>query len=194
MIPKGITPDMLQNVTFTEESINTQTPFNTLTYYEDNSGGVKGQSLIVEPIVIADTKEITYPPLGLNPDIKPIKTTGNIEGGSYPDCLKKWEEYLTFSKFSSQEAMESAKKQFMTDCLISTGKSESIITEPVLGLEINPSDGLIDGSNNDVNNNGNNGSVGVNQETSVAKDKKGFPYWLIAVVLAGGYFIFRKKE
>ena len=76
----------------------------------------------------------------------------------------------------------------------STCKKRKCYYRPVLGLETNPSNGLIDSSNNDVNNNGNNGSAGVNQETSVAKDKKGFPYWLIAIAVVGGYLIIRKKE
>jgi hypothetical protein len=203
MIPKGMTADMLQNTITTGSNVFTISP--------DDAGGV-----------YADPKSIiSPPPLGIDPDktpigtsvisepyvdIKPPKSTGNIQGGLYPDCLRKWEEYSSVVKFGSNEEMENSKKEFMTKCMSTSTVGASQIVEPEVVTPIK--DTTSETSAGSTTNNvvlpnlgaflgsltgGAGGGVGAIEETATIEKKKPFPYWLIVVAVVGGYLIFRKK-
>jgi hypothetical protein len=199
MIPKGMTIGMLEN-----QITDGASGLNELTINEDLGVSV-GQStnIIADP----KTKEITYPTLGLNPDIKPIKSTDTtIQGGLYPDCLRKWEEYSSVVKFGSNEEMENSKKEFMTKCMSTSTVGASQIVEPEVVTPIK--DTTSETSSGSTTNNvvlpnlgaflgsltgGAGGGAGAIEETATIEKKKPFPYWLIVVAVVGGYLIFRKK-
>jgi hypothetical protein len=200
MLPKGFTSDMLQETTTTTGS-------NVFTMNPDDLGSTN-LNVVIPPIV----KEITYPPLGINPDIVPqpigdIKTstsilpTGGVKTSVFGDCLKKWEQVAMVSKFASQEEMEKAKKIFITDCITASTTSVSTIVEPALGLPSNP---VVGSGNTEPNlgtflgslSGGGAGAESTNEEqskTDCTCDKYKFPYWILAVAVVGGYLIFRKK-
>jgi hypothetical protein len=200
MIPKGMTADMLQNTTTTGSNVFTMNP--------DDAGGV-----------YTDPKSVSSPPpLGIDPDktptgtsvisepyvdTKPPKSTGNIQGGLYPECLAKWEKVLAVTKFESTQAMEEAKKRFMTDCMTYSTTGKSTIVEPEI---VTPISGTSTGTttNNVILPNlggflssltggGAGGGGGATEEDVLTPNKKPFPYWIIAVAVVGGYLIFRKK-
>jgi hypothetical protein len=148
MLPKGFTSDMLQETTTTGSNVFTMNP--------DDLGSTN-LNVVIPP----KGKEITYPPLGINPDIVPqptggiktstgilptggiktstdMLTTGGVKTGVFGDCLNKWEQVALVSRFSSQEEMEKAKKIFITDCITASTTSVSTIVEPALGLPSNP--------------------------------------------------------
>lgn len=148
MLPKGFTSDMLQETTTIGSNVFTMNP--------DDLGSTN-LNVVIPPMI----KEITYPPLGINPVIVPqptgdIKTstsilptggvktstdilpTGGVKTGVFGDCLKKWEQVAMASKFSSQEEMEKLKKIYITNCMEESASSVSTIVEPALGLPSNP--------------------------------------------------------
>ena len=201
MIPKGMTADMLRETT---------TRSNVFTISPDDTGGVYGD---VKPIY-------SPPPLGIDPDKTPIgtsvisepyvepkpsKSTGNIQGGLYPDCLVKWEKVAMFSKFESTQAMEDAKNRFMTDCMASSSAGTSAIVEPEIVTPIK--DTTSETSTGSTTTNvippnlggflgsltGGGAGGGATEEEVLTIKKKPFPYWIIAVAVVGGYLIFRKK-
>ena len=197
MIPKGMTADMLQNTTTKGSNVFTMNP--------DDAGGV-----------YTDPKSVSSPPpLGIDPDkiptgtsvisepyvdTKPIKSTGNIQGGLYPECLKKWEQVLAVTKFESTQAMEEAKKRFMTDCMSTPTKGTSNVVEPEIVTPIkDTTSGNTSGntsgtsSGTPTTNGGAGGGGGATEEDFLTPNKKPFPYWIIAVAVVGGYLIFRKK-
>jgi hypothetical protein len=173
---------------------------NELTINEDLGVSVgQSTSIIADP----KTKEITYPTLGLNPDIKPIKSTDTtIQGGLYPDCLRKWEEYSSVVKFGSNEEMENSKKEFMTKCMSTSTTGTSQIVEPNLGTPTNtsttttntttilPNLGAFLGSLTG----GGGGGAGATEETALSQKKKPFPYWILIVGAVGAYLIFKKEK
>jgi hypothetical protein len=200
MIPKGITADMLQNTITTGSNVFTISP--------DDAGGV-----------YTDPKSVSSPPpLGIDPDktptgtsvisepyvdTKPPKSTGNIQGGLYPECLAKWEKVLAVTKFESTQAMEEAKKRFMTDCMTSSTTGTSAIVEPEI---VTPISGTSTGTTttnvilpnlggflSSLTGGGAGGGGGATEEDVLTPNKKPFPYWIIAVAVVGGYLIFRKK-
>jgi hypothetical protein len=170
-------------------STNTNSTSNTTT-----SGGntttttnTTGTSAISEPYV----------------DTKPPKSTGNIQGGLYPECLKKWEQVLAVTKFESTQAMEEAKKRFMTDCMTSSTTGTSAIVEPEI---VTPISGTSTGTTttnvilpnlggflSSLTGGGAGGGGGATEEDVLTPNKKPFPYWIIAVAVVGGYLILRKK-
>lgn len=210
MIPKGMTADMLQNTITTRSNVFTISP--------DDAGGV-----------YIDPKSVSSPPLlGFDPDKTPIgtsvisepyvdtktpKSTGNIQGGLYPECLAKWEKVLAVTKFENAQAMEEAKKRFMTDCMGSSTAGTSAIVEPeivtpISGTSAGTSAGTSEGTSAGTpttnvilpNLGGFLGSLtgggagsGATEEEVLTIKKKPFPYWIIAVAVVGGYLIFRKK-
>jgi|694.fasta_scaffold27143_16 hypothetical protein len=200
MIPKGITADMLQNTITTGSNVFTISP--------DDAGGV-----------YTNPKSVSSPPpLGIDPDktptgtsvisepyvdTKPPKSTGNIQGGLYPECLAKWEKVLAVTKFESTQAMEEAKKRFMTDCMTSSTTGTSAIVEPEI---VTPISGTSTGTTttnvilpnlggflSSLTGGGAGGGGGATEEDVLTPNKKPFPYWIIAVAVVGGYLIFRKK-
>ncbi len=200
MIPKGMTADMLQNTTTIGSNVFTMNP--------DDAGGV-----------YTDPKSVSSPPpLGIDPDktptgtsvisepyvdTKPPKSTGNIQGGLYPECLKKWEQVLAVTRFESTQAMEEAKKRFMTDCMTSSTAGTSSIVEPEI---VTPISGTSTGTTttnvilpnlggflSSLTGGGASGGGGATEEDVLTPNKKPFPYWIIAVAVVGGYLIFRKK-
>jgi hypothetical protein len=212
MIPKGITADMLQNTTTIGSNVFTMNP--------DDAGVVYGG---IKPVY-------SPPPLGIDPDkittgtsvisepyvdIKPLKETGNIQGGMYPECLAKWEQVLAVTKFESTQAMEEAKKRFMTDCMTSSTTATSVIVEPEIVTPIKDTtsgntsstpSGTSTGSTTtnvilpnlggflgSLTGGGAGGGSGATEEEVLTIKKKPFPYWIIAVAVVGGYLIFRKK-
>ncbi len=214
MIPKGITPSMLENQ-ITDGSYG----LNELTINEDLGVSVgQSTSIIADP----KTKEITYPTLGIDPDKTPIGTSAisepyidpkppkttdtTIQGNLYPDCLRKWEEYSSVVKFGSNEEMENSKKEFMTKCMSTSTVGASQIVEPEIVTPIK--DTTSETSAGSTTNNvilpnlgaflgsltgGAGGGAGATEETATIENKKPFPYWLIVVAVVGGYLIFRKK-
>lgn len=167
-------------------STNTNSTSNTTT-----SGGTTtnttGTSAISEPYV----------------DTKPPKSTGNIQGGLYPECLKKWEQVLAVTKFESTQAMEEAKKRFMTDCMSTPTTGTSAIVEPEI---VTPISGTSTGTTttnvilpnlggflSSLTGGGAGGGGGATEEDILTPNKKPFPYWIIAVAVVGGYLILRKK-
>lgn len=200
MIPKGMTADMLQNTTTTGSNVFTMNP--------DDTGGV-----------YTDPKSVSSPPpLGIDPDktptgtsvisepyvdTKPPKSTGNIQGGLYPECLAKWEKVLAVTKFESTQAMEEAKKRFMTDCMSTPTTGTSAIVEPEI---VTPISGTSTGTTttnvilpnlggflSSLTGGGAGGGGGATEEDVLTPNKKPFPYWIIAVAVVGGYLILRKK-
>lgn len=200
MIPKGMTADMLQNTTTIGSNVFTMNP--------DDAGGV----------YTAPKSVSSPPPLGIDPDktptgtsvisepyvdTKPPKSTGNIQGGLYPECLKKWEQVLAVTRFESTQAMEEAKKRFMTDCMTSSTAGTSSIVEPEI---VTPISGTSTGSTttnvilpnlggflSSLTGGGAGGGGGATEEEVLTINKKPFPYWIIAVAVVGGYLILRKK-
>ena len=206
MIPKRMTAGMLQNTT--------ETGLNIFTMNPDEAGVVYGD-INVKPIY-------SPPPLGIDPDKTPIGTSvisepyvepkpskstdTTIQGGLYPDCLRKWEEYSSVVKFGSNEEMENSKKEFMTKCMsISTvGASQIVEPEVVIPIKDTTSETSAGSTTNNVVlpnlgaflgslNGGAGGGAGATEETATIENKKPFPYWLIVVAVVGGYLIFRKK-
>lgn len=197
MIPKGMTSDMLQEVTLGS---------NTLSYNTDDLGGIGGQNSGSEVLVTSDVKTIEYPPLGINPDIvpQPIKGTADlshiIDWSAYPECLKKWEQVEMASKFPSDLAKLMAKNDFMKKCVASSTSGASVISEPTeiltgTGTSTSQNIGTFLGSiSGSAGAGAGAGSgAGATEEADKPKVKKPFPYWLIAVAVVGGYLIFRKK-
>jgi hypothetical protein len=166
--------------------------------------------------------EISPPPLGIDPDKTPIGTSAisepyidpkppkttdtTIQGNLYPDCYRKWEEYLSVVKFGSNEEMEKAKNEFMTKCMSTSTIGASQIVEPEVVIPIK--DTTSETSAGSTTNNvvlpnlgaflgsltgGAGGGAGAIEETATIEKKKPFPYWLIVVAVVGGYLIFRKK-
>lgn len=202
MIPKGMTADMLQNTITTRSNVFTISP--------DDAGGV-----------YIDPKSVSSPPLlGFDPDktpigtsvisepyvdTKPPKSTDNIQGGLYPECLAKWEKVLAVTKFENAQAMEDAKKRFMTDCMGSSTAGTSAIVEPEIVTPIkDATSGTSAGTptTNVIIPNlggflgsltGGGAGSGATEEEVLTIKKKPFPYWIIAVAVVGGYLIFRKK-
>jgi hypothetical protein len=209
MIPKGMTADMLDNQTTIGGSGS-----NVFTMNPDDAGGV-----------YTDPKSVSSPPpLGIDPDKtptgtstitepeiidpKPPKTTDTtIQGGLYPECLKKWEQVLAVTKFESTQAMEEAKKRFMTDCMSTPTTGTSAIVEPeivtpISGTSTGTSTGTpttnvilpnLGGFLSSLTGGGAGGGGGATEEDVLTPNKKPFPYWIIAVAVVGGYLILRKK-
>ena len=207
MLPKGFTSDMLQETTTTGSNVFTMNP--------DDLGSTN-LNVVIPPII----KEITYPPLGINPVIVPqptgdIKTstsilpTGGVKTSVFGDCLKKWEQVAMVSKFASQEEMEKLKNIYITNCMEESASSVSTIVEPALGLPSNP---VVGSTNLNVVippmikeitypplgslSGGGAGEESTNEEqpkTDCTCDKYKFPYWILAVAVVGGYLIYRKK-
>lgn len=151
----------------------------------------------------AGTSVVVEPDLG---GIKPPKDTGNVQGGLYPSCLKKWEEYASTVKFTSTEAYELAKKEFMTKCITGSSSSTTTTTTTTTGNGttstttggtttnvITPNLGGFLGSLTGGGASGGGGATEEQTKTDCTCDKYKFPYWLIAVAVVGGYLIFRKK-
>lgn len=169
-------------------STNTNSTGNTSTT-SASSTTTTGTSVIVEPEII---------------DTKPPKTTDTtIQGGLYPECLKKWEQVLSVTKFESTQAMEEAKKRFMTECMSIPTKGTSNVVEPEI---VTPTSGTSAGSTttnvilpnlggflSSLTGGGAGGGGGATEEEVLTIKKKPFPYWIIAVAVVGGYLIFRKK-
>lgn len=210
MIPKGMTADMLQNTTTTGSNVFTMNP--------DDAGGV-----------YTDPKSVSSPPpLGIDPDKTPTGTSAivepeiidtktpkttdtTIQGGLYPECLKKWEQVLAVTKFESTQAMEEAKKRFMTDCMSTPTKGTSNVVEPEIvtstsgntsGTSAGTSAGTpttnvilpnLGGFLSSLTGGGAGGGGSATEEEVLTIKKKPFPYWIIAVAVVGGYLIFRKK-
>jgi hypothetical protein len=184
MIQKGMTKD-----------------FQILTPYTDDAGA---------SYVVTQNPVYSPPPLGIDPDkiptgtsvisepyvdTKPIKSTGSIQGGLYPECLAKWEKVAMVTKFESTQAMEDAKNRFMTDCMGSSTTGTSAIVEPEIvtpsgtsTTNFLPNLGGFLGSLT-----GGGAGGGATEEEVLTPNKKPFPYWIIAVAVVGGYLIFRKK-
>jgi hypothetical protein len=204
MIPKGMTADMLDNQTTIGGSGS-----NVFTMNPNDAGGV-----------YTDPKSVSSPPpLGIDPDKTPIGTSTIVEpeiidtkppkatdtiiqGGMYPECLKKWAEYSSVITFKSNEEMESSKKEFMTKCMSTSTTGTSQIVEPNLGTPTNtsttttntttilPNLGAFLGSLTG----GGGGGAGATGETALSQKKKPFPYWILIVGAVGAYLIFKKQK
>lgn len=213
MIPKGMTADMLQNTTTTGSNVFTMNPDDAGGVYTDPKSVSSPPPLGIDPDKIPiGTSTITEPEI-INP--KPPKSTDNIQGGLYPECLKKWEQVLAVTKFESTQAMEEAKKRFMTDCMTSSTTGTSAIVEPEIvtpikdttsgntsGTSAGTSTGTtttnvilpnLGGFLSSLTGGGAGGGGGATEEDVLAPNKKPFPYWIIAVAVVGGYLILRKK-
>jgi hypothetical protein len=196
MIPKGMTKD-----------------FQILTPYTDDAG---------DSYVVTQNPVYSPPPLGIDPDKTPTGTSAivepeiidtktpkttdtTIQGVLSPECLKKWEQVLAVTKFESTQAMEEAKKRFMTDCMSTPTKGTSNVVEPEI---VTPTSGNTSGTSavtpttNVILPNlggflgsltGGGAGGGATEEEVLTIKKKPFPYWIIAVAVVGGYLIFRKK-
>jgi hypothetical protein len=205
MIPKGMTADMLDNQTTIGGSGS-----NVFTMNPNDAGGV-----------YTDPKSVSSPPpLGIDPDktptgtsaivepeiidTKPPKATDTIiQGGMYPECLKKWEEYSSVVKFGSNEEMESSKKEFMTKCMSTSTTGTSQIVEPNLGTPTNTSTTTTTNTTTILPNlgaflgsltGGGGGGAGATGETALSQNKKPFPYWILIVGAVGAYLIFKKQK
>ena len=221
MIPKGITADMLQNTTTKDLNVFTMNPDDVGGVYTDPKSVSSPPPLGIDPDKIPiGTSTITEPEII---DPKPPKSTGNIQGGLYPECLKKWEQVLAVTKFESTQAMEEAKKRFMTDCMSTPTKGTSNVVEPEIvtpikdttsgntsgntsgtsaGTSAGTSSGTpttnvilpnLGGFLSSLTGGGAGGGGGATEEDVLTPNKKPFPYWIIAVAVVGGYLIFRKK-
>jgi hypothetical protein len=210
MIPKGMTKD-----------------FQILTPYTDDAG---------DSYVVTQNPVYSPPPLGIDPDKTPTGTSAivepeiidtktpkttdtTIQGVLSPECLKKWEQVLAVTKFESTQAMEEAKKRFMTDCMSTPTTGTSAIVEPeivtpISGTSTGTSTGTTTGTStgtttgtpttnvilpnlggflSSLTGGGAGGGGGATEEDVLTPNKKPFPYWIIAVAVVGGYLIFRKK-
>ncbi len=202
MIQKGMTKD-----------------FQILTPYTDDAGA---------SYVVTQNPVYSPPPLGIDPDKTPTGTSAivepeiidtktpkttdtTIQGVLSPECLKKWEQVLAVTKFGSTQAMEEAKKRFMTDCMSTPTKGTSNVVEPEI---VTPTSGNTSGTSagtsagtpttnvilpnlggflSSLTGGGAGGGGGATEEEVLTPNKKPFPYWIIAVAVVGGYLIFRKK-
>lgn len=150
------------------------------------------------------TSAIVEPDLG---GTKPITTTGNIQGGLYPECLKKWEDYASTTSFISAEVKEKAKNDFIANCLRGNTSGASAIVEPNLGTptsttttttttnttNIIPNLGAFLGSLTGGGFGGGSGA-GATEEGATNVTKKPFPYWILIVGAVGAYLIFKKEK
>lgn len=138
--------------------------------------------------------------------LNPPKETTTTTGSTFADCVKKWEQYALNTKFATPEAMELAKKEFMTKCMGVTPTGGSNIVEP--DLTGSASSSTTSSSTTSTYNVGSflgslsggamggamGGGAGATEEVVERTKKKPFPYWLIVVALVGGYLIFKKQK
>lgn len=134
--------------------------------------------------------------------LNPPKETTTTTGSTFADCVKKWEQYALNTKFATPEAMELAKKEFMTKCMGVTPTGGSNIVEP--DLTGSASSSTTSSSTTSTYNVGSflgslsggamGGGAGATEEVVEPTKKKPFPYWLIVVALVGGYLIFKKQK
>jgi len=205
---------MLDNQTTTGGS-----GLNVLTVNDDLGVSV-GQSTSL----VTDPKPVySPPPLGIDPDKTPIGTSAisepyidpkppkttdtTIQGGLYPECLQKWEEYSSVVKFGSNEEMENSKKEFMTKCMSTSTIGASQIVEPEIVTPIKDTTSETSAGSTTTNvilpnlggflgslTGGAGGGAGATEETTTIEKKKPFPYWILIVGAVGAYLIFKKEK
>jgi hypothetical protein len=144
----------------------------------------------------------TPPPLGdlstTTGGIKPIKSNLLLQSDVLPldspyaqdspikmSCEEQWNRIAMTSRFSSEQAMLDAKKEFITKC---KGLGTSVISDPTKDLFPN-----LPISTPSYASTG--GGMGVNENGEALQpiNKKPFPYWILIVGAIGAYLIFRKK-